>query len=777
MKIIKLDIVQFGKFSDLSLSFADGFNIIEGKNESGKSTLQGFIKFILYGLPRRNPNVEIGEHEKAFSWLGGIAKGSLTVEHEGKTYRIEREEKSVGKGSCKIIDLQSGEQAFAHEIPGNVFLGLSAGAYDSMCNIRQLSCTSLDSTSIKTSIENILTGGDETQNAEKALKALDRERTKLMHKSGRGGLVVELREKCDRLEGELIAANSAHEQMLSLSSEVDRKKLMLKKNRDEYDIAQKKCDLYDGVLRLGEFRELSALKKEKEELQQEISALDESMKHGGVIPTQSDLRDSEMLLSSIEKVSEQLKKAQNDQKIAHEDLEKALGDEIPNSESLCELLDEFSSAENLVSHIKKKKKKSASMALVFGAFLALALLLFALGGALMFIDFSRLVFGAVTLLALGAVSLFVGMLALFRRQSASRDLYYVLSKIGKGYTHKDTERIYSIISEFEAKRQAYDDGSNALRHADIVLGMLSENLDGELQKADALISRLELEASDDRAEALQAFAKSARKYFADRAELSGKLETLTRLISTQSARLERYSEQTLTREITPKIEAELKKTTLEHLTLERDAASNKISGLSAYIAERERVLVSLENSARDPEALSRELYSARRERDSEEARLSSLLLAYETLAEASGNLKDQISPRICAETSRLMNDMTNGKYSELYLNDEMSLSVLAEGETRPIEALSSGSCDLAYFSARLSLISVMCHGKNPPLIMDETFAQLDSDRETKALHALRELCLKGQQALLFTCRTVDRTLSSKVFDGNEINIIPLGEPL
>ena len=85
MRILELNIIQFGKLSDRTLTLEEGFNIVEGRNESGKSTLQAFIKFIFYGLPRRNPNVLIGERERALSWLGQVAAGRQKV-----PYRAER---------------------------------------------------------------------------------------------------------------------------------------------------------------------------------------------------------------------------------------------------------------------------------------------------------------------------------------------------------------------------------------------------------------------------------------------------------------------------------------------------------------------------------------------------------------------------------------------------------------------------------------------------------------------------------------------------------------
>ena len=49
MFIKSIHIDSFGGLSGKDFDFSRALNIIEGNNESGKSTLLSFIKFILYG--------------------------------------------------------------------------------------------------------------------------------------------------------------------------------------------------------------------------------------------------------------------------------------------------------------------------------------------------------------------------------------------------------------------------------------------------------------------------------------------------------------------------------------------------------------------------------------------------------------------------------------------------------------------------------------------------------------------------------------------------------
>ena len=57
MKIERIRIESFGRLSDFELNLSQGINILEGPNESGKSTIAAFIRFIFYGLSAKAEGV------------------------------------------------------------------------------------------------------------------------------------------------------------------------------------------------------------------------------------------------------------------------------------------------------------------------------------------------------------------------------------------------------------------------------------------------------------------------------------------------------------------------------------------------------------------------------------------------------------------------------------------------------------------------------------------------------------------------------------------------
>ena len=50
MKIKTLHLIAFGKFKQTTIELDDGFNLIYGPNEAGKSTIQAFIEGMFFGF-------------------------------------------------------------------------------------------------------------------------------------------------------------------------------------------------------------------------------------------------------------------------------------------------------------------------------------------------------------------------------------------------------------------------------------------------------------------------------------------------------------------------------------------------------------------------------------------------------------------------------------------------------------------------------------------------------------------------------------------------------
>ena len=91
MKLLRLEIQNFGKFSGYTQDLTGGLNTLCEENGWGKSTLAVFIKAMLYGLPAtRKTDLDLNERRKYAPWNGGTFGGSLTFESAKGRFRIER---------------------------------------------------------------------------------------------------------------------------------------------------------------------------------------------------------------------------------------------------------------------------------------------------------------------------------------------------------------------------------------------------------------------------------------------------------------------------------------------------------------------------------------------------------------------------------------------------------------------------------------------------------------------------------------------------------------
>ena len=79
MRITRLDLLRFGKFTDTSLALPQAtqdFHLIVGPNEAGKSTLRTAIQELLFGIDTRSPYNFVHAHKE-------MRLGAL-IEHDGK---------------------------------------------------------------------------------------------------------------------------------------------------------------------------------------------------------------------------------------------------------------------------------------------------------------------------------------------------------------------------------------------------------------------------------------------------------------------------------------------------------------------------------------------------------------------------------------------------------------------------------------------------------------------------------------------------------------------
>lgn len=136
-------------------------------------------------------------------------------------------------------------------------------------------------------------------------------------------------------------------------------------------------------------------------------------------------------------------------------------------------------------------------------------------------------------------------------------------------------------------------------------------------------------------------------------------------------------------------------------------------------------------------------------------------LAKEFLEKAYEKMKKNITPRFTANLSENIKNITNGKYTNVNVNDENGLIVeVQNGEYISAERLSIGTIDQLYLSLRISMIEDISKEKMP-IILDEAFAYYDDERLENILKYLNQK-YKQHQLIIFTCTNREKNILDKL---------------
>jgi signal peptidase II len=139
MKITELYIKNFGRFSEQHFYIKDGVQVIYGENEYGKSTLQAFIRAMLFGMERgRGKAAAKDDFSKYQPWENpNYYAGVMRFRCGNRNFRLERSFDRILKQVSLVCEDDGEELSVEHGDLDMLLGGITPGMYDNTVSIGQ----------------------------------------------------------------------------------------------------------------------------------------------------------------------------------------------------------------------------------------------------------------------------------------------------------------------------------------------------------------------------------------------------------------------------------------------------------------------------------------------------------------------------------------------------------------------------------------------------------------------------------------------------------------
>src|SRR5437660_884069 len=176
-------------------------------------------------------------------------------------------------------------------------------------------------------------------------------------------------------------------------------------------------------------------------------------------------------------------------------------------------------------------------------------------------------------------------------------------------------------------------------------------------------------------------------------------------------------------------------------------ASARAGELRAQVEERDRASAELVGARRR--------VAERAQREREIAALKARQRLHNELDRAFSDLRGELNARMRPEIAELASgflaDLTDGRYDELELTEDYTLTILEGGVPKPV--ISGGEEDIASLVLRLAISQMIAERAGQPLsllVLDEIFGSLDEARRLHVVGLLRRLADRFPQVILIT---------------------------
>ena len=701
--IEKIEVLSFGKLKNAVVTADSGINILSAPNESGKSTLASFIKFVFYGfVGGRMQNLTDNERKLYTPWDGEVCEGSVTVSADGEKYVISRRCAPSGKETCEIINRNTGKPEFTGAVPGEVFFGVSEEIFARTLFFRQLTVPQAKDEVLADRLRDIAISADEQVSTQKALKKLTDAKNELKGRAG-NGLIPKAEKERDALEEEITASTDLRREVSRLNSEMAKRTALIEAGEEKLKMLnneRKNIEKYDALLRLRTINRLT---------------LEENLAHEEYEKTSSGLKQQAdgQAFSLLSAKNAELVAEQRNCKTLEESLEIA-EDELYSVKSKIP----FGSEES------KKAKRLISSSQKVSKFLFIIAAVAAVAGLIVY--FAVPAPAGFLAVALGGILGVVGAVMMGKPAAYAKELGL-----------KDAKELKTALQNLPMLEQQLKEANNR-----------AEELRDLCNQSRISCKKLKTELDDE-----------IGKYAVvnDESSYSKQIENILSLSAVSGEKLAVWrAKKEEYRNVTDGVDiealsAEARGATQperEKALVDRDISfyTKQIAQLTELNRRDELDVTAYEAKSGDPAILVGKRDVLSRYIDELTVKHKAYETAIKLINDSGDYMKSMVAPRIGDRADEYFTAATGGKYTSFEVDTRMSMS-FGEDFRRSCDYLSAGTRDSAYLSLRLALAD-MLFPDGVPVLLDDAFVRIDDGRLRMMSGALKEASKKHQLIIL-----------------------------
>ncbi|BFL76332.1 ATP-binding protein [Finegoldia magna] len=743
MKIIRLDLISFGRFNNYTIEFGDKFNLIYGLNESGKTTISKFIEGVFYGFikPYLKRTVYTEDYEKYRPWNSENYEGSILVEKDNKRFVIYRNFKekyfnifneTTGNNETELDGFTQDNLSF----PGEYFFKMPSDIFKStvFSNLKELDAENKNVSSIVDMLLNSSDSNNDSVSFKKALDNLEKMKSNIGTKQSKAKPLGSLYQKKFDLEDEIKNINKDKKEYEDSLNKLNEYKLRHEKlllNKEKLVNLHKKNDI----------EKIEDAKNYKMQiLKEKASLLDRVSK----IKYINDIDEDDV--NSLEYQNKLL----NDNRITFNELSKQkkllskdyyqLKAKLSNYETIRDYIDEINNLIEKLNGISKLKIKLSIIGLIVTLIIA---------GMIYMMGYTKEIVIAPVLFVLYYILVIISNK--FQKLSYNRQLNKIVKKINQ-ITNMSYKNYNEVINDFR-----YD--SNMDKSIDY-LG----KLEGQLQDIDSKLDSIINEDESSKSKINNILSSSRNLKNIDVEDYRRKKIEYNQLmdrISDKDDQLQKISSEydfSILLENINSDSIKLEDNDIKDINLLNREIDESIEE-NAKLFERTKILEKSVNLLLEKEERLADINENIQKYENE---IKSIELAMDLINKSINKLHKNFIPRINKKVSEMMAYSTKDK-DKFRVDENLDVSIYDGVKFYEQKHLSSGTFDLLSVFIRISVLEELM-GLDYLMILDDCFVQLDDVRYKKCLDLLFKIS-NNNQIILFSCQNRDEQLL------NELDII------